>query len=64
MFFIRKRVVSAGLWLFAGMPSGVAGLTRIDFNVPPNAPTGPQPVIVTVGGVATPPIMLNVTAAQ
>lgn len=49
--------------LFAGIPSGVAGLTQIDFTVPAGAPTGPQPVVVTVGGVASPPIILNVTGA-
>jgi uncharacterized protein (TIGR03437 family) len=50
--------------LFAGIPSGVAGLTQIDFNVPVDAPAGPQPVIVTVGGIASPPITLNIVAGQ
>jgi len=27
------------------------GVTQINFTIPSNAPTGPQPVVVTVGGV-------------
>ncbi len=50
--------------LFAGIPSGVAGLTQINFNVPVDAPTGAQPVIVTVGGIASLPITLNIVAGQ
>jgi uncharacterized protein (TIGR03437 family) len=46
--------------LFAGIPSGLAGVTQIDIVVPPNAPTGPQNIVVTVGGVAAPPVPLIV----
>jgi uncharacterized protein (TIGR03437 family) len=46
--------------LFAGIPSGLAGVTQIDFTVPANAPSGTQEVVVTVGGVAAPPVMLTV----
>jgi uncharacterized protein (TIGR03437 family) len=53
--------VSANV-LFAGIPSGVAGLTQIDFTVPAGVPVGPQPVVVTVGGIASPPITLDITA--
>jgi len=49
--------------LFVGIPTWSAGVTQINFTVPANAPLGPQPVVVTVGGVASPPVMLNVTAA-
>jgi uncharacterized protein (TIGR03437 family) len=45
-----------------GIPSWAAGVTQIDFTIPSNAPTGSQPVVVTVGGVASPPVTLNVTA--
>jgi uncharacterized protein (TIGR03437 family) len=48
--------------LFAGIPSGVAGLTQIDFYVPNTAPLGSQQVIVTVGGIASQSIPLNVTS--
>ena len=48
--------------VFAGIPSGLAGVTQINFIVPANAPAGVQPVVVTVGGVASPPVNLNVVA--
>ncbi len=35
--------------LFAGIPSGVAGLTQIDFYVPASTPLGSQEIVVTVG---------------
>ena len=46
--------------LFAGIPSGLAGVTQIDIVVPANAPTGAQNVVVTVGGIAAPPVTLTV----
>ena len=46
--------------LFAGIPSGLAGVTQIDIVVPANAPSGAQNVVVTVGGVAAPPVMLTI----
>ena len=48
--------------LFAGIPSGIAGATQIDFQVPASVPAGDQKLIVTVGGVPAPPIILNITA--
>jgi len=45
-----------------GIPDWAAGVTEIDFTIPATVPTGPQPVVVTVGGVASPPVTLNVTA--
>jgi uncharacterized protein (TIGR03437 family) len=57
-------VTSSHGLLFDGIPSGLAGTTQIDFQVPANVPTGKQPVVVTVGGVASPPIFLNVTASS
>jgi len=49
---------------FYGIPSGVTGLTQINFTVPSNAPLGSQDVVVTVGSVAAPAVKLNVTAGQ
>jgi uncharacterized protein (TIGR03437 family) len=46
---------------FAGIPSGLAGATQINFVVPAGVPTGPQPVIVTIGGIASPAAILTVT---
>jgi uncharacterized protein (TIGR03437 family) len=48
--------------LFAGIPTGLVGMTQIDFAVPANAPLGPQPVVVTVGSVSAPPVTLTVLA--
>ena len=49
---------------FVGAAWWAAGTTEIDFTVPPDAPLGPQPVVVTVGGVASAPVTLNVTASS
>ncbi|HTP31790.1 MAG TPA: protease pro-enzyme activation domain-containing protein [Candidatus Acidoferrales bacterium] len=46
---------------FVGIPGGLVGATQINFTVPANAPLGPQPVVVTVGGVASAPVTLTVT---
>lgn len=34
---------------FIGIPSGLVGVTQINFTIPSNVPTGRQPVVVTVG---------------
>ncbi len=47
--------------LFAGIPSGLTGLTQIDIVVPASAPAGDQDVVVTVGGVAAPAVKLTIT---
>jgi len=49
---------------FIGTAYWAAGTTEIDFVVPPNAPLGPQPVVVTVGGAVSAPVTLNVTASS
>lgn len=46
---------------FAGIPYYLAGVTQINFIVPPELPTGDQPVVVNVGNVATPAAHINVT---
>ena len=45
---------------FAGIPRGLVGVTQINFTVPPTAPLGNQPVVVTVGGVPSAPVILTV----
>ena len=47
--------------VFAHIPSGFVGRTQISFMIPPDAPLGVQPVVVTVGGVPSQPANLNVT---
>jgi uncharacterized protein (TIGR03437 family) len=36
---------------FAGIPTWSVGVVQINYTVPPNAPVGLQPVLVSVGGV-------------
>ena len=48
---------------FVGTPVGVAGITQINFTIPAAVPAGAQTVVVNVGGVASAPVILNVTAA-
>ena len=47
--------------LFAGIPSGLAGVTQIDIVTPSNVPAGEQDIVVTVGGVPAPAVKLTVT---
>ena len=44
---------------FVGITPGVVGLTQVNFVVPNSALPGVQQVVVTVGGVATPPAKLT-----
>jgi uncharacterized protein (TIGR03437 family) len=46
---------------FYGIPVGLVGVTQINYTVPSNAPLGVQPVVVTVGGVASQAANLTVT---
>jgi uncharacterized protein (TIGR03437 family) len=36
---------------FAGLSPGWVGLYQVNVDVPQNAPTGPQPIVVSIGGV-------------
>jgi uncharacterized protein (TIGR03437 family) len=40
---------------FVGIPNGLVGVTQINFVIPATVPAGVLPVVVTVGGKATPP---------
>jgi uncharacterized protein (TIGR03437 family) len=46
---------------FTGIPYPLVGVTQINFTVPAGVPLGPQQVVVTVGGVASPPVTLTIT---
>lgn len=46
---------------FIGVPVGLVGVTQINYQVPANTPAGVQPVVVSVGGVASPAANLTVT---
>jgi uncharacterized protein (TIGR03437 family) len=39
--------------MYVGIPSWSVGTLQINFQVPPNAPLGVQPVVVTVGAAAS-----------
>ena len=45
---------------FVGIPSGLVGTAQVNFTVPANVPAGVQPVVATVGSVASPPVNLTV----
>lgn len=49
--------------LFQAIPFGLAGVTQIDFIVPASLAPGAVQAVVTVGGVAAPPINLTVATA-
>jgi len=47
---------------FYGIPTGLVGVTQINFTVPASTPVGEVPVIVTVGGVPAAPASIKVSA--
>jgi uncharacterized protein (TIGR03437 family) len=46
---------------FIGVPPGLVGVIQINFQVPSGVGIGPQPVIVTIGVVASKPAQLTIT---
>jgi uncharacterized protein (TIGR03437 family) len=48
---------------FAGIPPGEFGVAQVNFTVPSSVPAGPQPVVVTINGVSSPPVNLMVTSS-
>ena len=46
---------------FAGNASGLVGAIQINFTAPADLPPGPQPVVLTVGGVASDPVNVMIT---
>src|SRR5581483_10971774 len=49
---------------FIGIPYGLVGVTQINFSVPANAPLGPQPVVVTIGGIVSKTATLTVNPSS
>jgi uncharacterized protein (TIGR03437 family) len=45
---------------FAGLAAGYAGLVQVNITLPDTVPDGDDPVILTVGGVATPAAMVTI----
>jgi uncharacterized protein (TIGR03437 family) len=50
--------------LFNGIVTGLIGVTQVNFTIPGDLAPGPQPVVVTVGGVPSLPVNLTVTAPK
>jgi uncharacterized protein (TIGR03437 family) len=46
---------------FIGIPSGLVGVTQVNFTVPASTPLGAQPVVVTIGKASSPPVNITVT---
>jgi uncharacterized protein (TIGR03437 family) len=45
---------------FVGVPSWSVGVTQVNFTIPSGVPTGKQPIVVTVGTVASAPAYVNI----
>jgi uncharacterized protein (TIGR03437 family) len=48
--------------LFAGIPTGLVGVLQVNVTIPAALPAGPQPVVVSVGGVDSPAVSLSIEA--
>jgi uncharacterized protein (TIGR03437 family) len=63
---MQKTTVSiggvAGVIEFAGIPTALVGVAQINLLIPTTVPLGQQPVVVTIGGVASAPATITVTA--
>ncbi len=46
---------------YVGIPSWSVGVLQINYTIPATAPTGLEPVVVTVGTYSSPPANINVT---
>lgn len=46
--------------VFAGIPPALVGVTQVNFTVAPNTPTGPQDVIIRIGGADSAPARITV----
>jgi uncharacterized protein (TIGR03437 family) len=48
--------------LFRGITQGTAGVTQVNFTVPSGTPAGVRQVVVSVGGLSSPPVNLTVSS--
>jgi uncharacterized protein (TIGR03437 family) len=46
---------------FIGIPSGLVGVTQINYQIPGGIGLGTQPVVVSIGGLLSAPANLTVT---
>jgi uncharacterized protein (TIGR03437 family) len=49
---------------FAGIASGLVGVTQVNFVIPAGVPAGVQPVVVTVGAASSAPANLTILGSQ
>ena len=54
-------VAVAQPFAFIGIPSWSVGVLQINFTIPNGVATGPQPLVVTVGGVSSLPANITIT---
>ena len=52
----------AGSILFDGIPTALVGVAQINLRIPATAPLGAQPIVVAIGGIASAPATIFVTA--
>jgi uncharacterized protein (TIGR03437 family) len=45
---------------FVGIPSGLVGVTQVNYTIPAGAPSGVQPVVVAIGNSSSPPANITV----
>ena len=46
---------------YAGIPPGLVGVVQVNYQIPPSAPLGSQPVVLKVSGVSSPPVNISIT---
>ncbi len=51
----------AAPYVWAGIPWGLVGVVQVNYQVPSGVASGPQPVVVSVGGVPSAAATLNIT---
>ena len=54
-------VAVAQPFAYIGLPNWSVGVTQINFKIPSGVATGPQPVVVTVGGIPSLPANIAIT---
>jgi uncharacterized protein (TIGR03437 family) len=45
---------------FVGIPAGLVGVVQVNYQVPQSAPVGQQNLVVSVGGVSSPPATITI----
>jgi uncharacterized protein (TIGR03437 family) len=51
----------AAPYVWTGIPWGLVGVVQVNYQVPSGVGLGEQPVVVSVGGVASAAAILNIT---